>query len=188
MGTVLGILAGVLVAGIGGLWLFGERWRPVRASTLKSMREAGFSPKALVNGLHGYVYGRWTNEYLYVLGRYIIPAMGERGRNWLSDRYHGKVLTHDQAKAVITLDRDIEPTDLEQIIPYPMARELVLKGPPDVAVQECGCRHASNNHCEPTQVCMAIGQPGVDFILEHKPNTSRRLTQEEALELLREEH
>jgi len=35
---------------------------------------------------------------------------------------------------------------------------------------------------------MVIGQPFVDFILEHKPKTSRRLTQAEALELLQAEH
>jgi ferredoxin len=106
----------------------------------------------------------------------------------LSDRYHGKVLTQEEAKAIIRVDQDIPLRDLEQIIPYPMARNLVLKGPPDVAVYECHCRHARANPCQPTQVCMAIGQPGVDFILEHHPQSSRRLTQAEALELLQAEN
>jgi ferredoxin len=35
---------------------------------------------------------------------------------------------------------------------------------------------------------MVIGQPFVDFILEHHPKTSRRLTQTEALDLLKAEH
>jgi NAD-dependent dihydropyrimidine dehydrogenase PreA subunit len=35
---------------------------------------------------------------------------------------------------------------------------------------------------------MVIGQPFVDFIVEHHPNSSRRLTQTEALELLEAEH
>jgi len=35
---------------------------------------------------------------------------------------------------------------------------------------------------------MVIGQPMVDFVLAHNPKDSRRLTQQEALELLREEH
>lgn len=35
---------------------------------------------------------------------------------------------------------------------------------------------------------MIIGQPFVDFILEHHPKGSRRLNHKEALELLREEH
>jgi len=35
---------------------------------------------------------------------------------------------------------------------------------------------------------MVIGKPFTDFILEHNPDSSRRLTQAEAIELLREEH
>jgi len=138
--------------------------------------------------LHGYIYGRWTNQYLNVLINYISPRLGPRGKKWLSDRYHGKVLTQEQAQAIITIDQEIPLRDLEQIIPYPMARDLVLKGPPDVIVYECGCRHARANPCQPTQVCMVVGQPFVDFILEHNPQSSRRLTQAEALELLRAEH
>jgi ferredoxin len=95
---------------------------------------------------------------------------------------------HEQAQAIINAEKDIPLQDLEQIIPYPMARNLVLAGLPDVAVYECGCRHARAKPCQPTQVCMVIGQPFVDFVLEHNPHSSRRLTQAEALELLRAEH
>jgi ferredoxin len=98
------------------------------------------------------------------------------------------VLTHDQAKSIITLEHDIPLRDLEQVIPYSMARDLVLKGPPDVAVYECGCRHISAHPCQPTQVCMMIGQPFVDFVLEHNPQSSRRISQAEALALLRAEY
>jgi ferredoxin len=35
---------------------------------------------------------------------------------------------------------------------------------------------------------MVIGQPFVDFTLEHNPQSSRRLTQQEALDLLEAEH
>ena len=50
------------------------------------------------------------------------------------------------------------------------------------------CRHARPNPCQPTQVCMVVGQPFVDFVLEHNPHASRRLTQAEAVEMLRAEH
>ncbi|MCJ7704099.1 MAG: 4Fe-4S binding protein [Desulfobacterales bacterium] len=119
---------------------------------------------------------------------HIIPRLGIGGRKWLANHYHGKVLTPDQAEAIITLSRDIPLKDLEQIIPYPMARDLVLKGPVDVAVFQCGCRQIRSNPCQPIQVCMVIGQPFVDFILEHHRTSSRRLSQSEALELLRQEH
>jgi|Deesub1362B_J571_1020462.scaffolds.fasta_scaffold10562_2 Pyruvate/2-oxoacid:ferredoxin oxidoreductase delta subunit len=188
LGTIILIVVGALLVTMLVLWLFGERWRPLRPSTWRFMREAGFRRFLNLSALHGYIYGRWTNQYVKLLINYIFPRLGPRGRKWWADRYHGKVLTQEQAKAIITIDQDIPLRDLEQIIPYPMARDLVLKGPPDVAVYECPCRHARQNPCQPTQVCMVIGQPGVDFVLEHNPQSSRRLTQAEALELLEAEH
>jgi ferredoxin len=144
-----------------------------------------------LNALHAYVYARWTNQYVKSLIRGF-PSLktrrGARGAKWFSDHYHAKVLTEEQAEAIVSSKKDIPLRDLEQIIPYPMARNLVLQGPPDVAVYECACRHARAKPCAPTLVCMVIGQPFVDFILEHNPQSSRRLTQAEALDLLQAEH
>ena len=170
------------------LWLYGEHWRPLRPSTWRFMREAGLRRFLDFRALHAYVYGRWIKEYINLLINHILPRLKPRGKKWLSDRYHGKVVTQEQAEAIITIDQNIPLRDLEQIIPYPMARDLVLKGPSDVAVIQCGCRQARDNPCKPIQVCMVIGQPFVDFMLEHHPQTSRRLTQVEALELLKAEH
>ncbi len=180
---VIAILLVVLI-----LWLFGERWRLLRPSTWRFMQEGGLRQLLNLNALHAYVYGRWTNQYINVLVNYVTPRLGSRGKIWLADRYHGKVLTHEHAKAIVTLERDIPLQDLEQIVPYPLARELVLQASPDIAVYECGCRNSRVNPCQPTQVCMIIGQPFVDFVLEHNPKTSRRITQEEALEILQAEH
>jgi len=184
---ILIILAVVLVGGV-VLWLYGERWRPLRPSTWRFMQEAGIWRLLNFNALHGYVYGRWIKEYLNVLLNHIIPRLGPRGKKWLSNHYHGKVLTPELARAIITHNHDIPLRNIEQIIPYPFARDLVMKGPPDVAVFQCGCRQIRDKPCEPIQVCMAIGQPFVDFIVEHHPNSSRRLTQVEALELLEAEY
>jgi Pyruvate/2-oxoacid:ferredoxin oxidoreductase delta subunit len=114
--------------------------------------------------------------------------MGQRGKQWFADRYHGKVLTHEDAKAIINVRKSIPLQDLEQIIPYPTARLFLLQTPLEMIALECPCRLARPHHCEPTQVCMIIGQPFVDFVLDHHPAHSRRLTQTEALELLEAEH
>ncbi len=53
---------------------------------------------------------------------------------------------------------------------------------------ECACRATRKNPCRPTQVCLITGQPFVDFVLEHSPEISRRITREEALQIIREEH
>ncbi len=178
----------VLISGLLGLWLLGERGSLLRKSTRRFMREQGLKNVVNFKALHGYVYMRWTRQYIAFALHYLLPRSTEKLRKSWADQYHSKVLTDEQARAVITLNRKIDLRDLEQVIPYPTARNLVLNGPPDVVVYECVCRAARKSPCQPTQVCMIIGQPFADFILEHHPGTSRRLTQAEALTLLRQEH
>ncbi len=170
----------VLPSALLALWLVGERGRLLRRSTWKAIREGGVRKVFSLKGIHSYVYGRWTNQYVATLVNRVYPRLGDRGFEWWRHRYHAKVLTTEHAEAIVMLDHDLPQRDLEQIIPYRMARRLVLSGPPDVAAYECACRHARQTHCEPTQVCLAVGQPVVDFILEHNPRSSRRLTQAEA--------
>lgn len=170
------------------LWLIAERRRPLRQSTPRLIRRYGIRRSLSLNAIHAYIYGRWTNQYIAVLLHWIFPRISRERRQWWSDHYHGKVITHDEARAIISIDKKISLRDLEQIIPYPTARDIVLKGPPDIVVFECACRHSRKNPCQPTRVCMIVGQPFANFILQHKPGTSRRLTQAEALELLRAEY
>jgi NAD-dependent dihydropyrimidine dehydrogenase PreA subunit len=186
--TIIAIFVGGVLLAMLIFWLIGERGHLLLPSTWAGMRAGGLRNLLNLKSLHMYAYGRWILQYLNVLLNRIFPILGLRGWKWLRDSYHGKILTPDQAKAIITLNRDIPLRDLEQIIPYPMARDLVLKGPPDVVALECGCRHARANPCQPTQVCMVIGQPFVDFMMEHNPQITRRLTQTEALEFLQAEH
>jgi Pyruvate/2-oxoacid:ferredoxin oxidoreductase delta subunit len=188
LGTVILIVIAIILAIVLGLWLYGERWYPLRPSTWKFMRQAGLQRILDGRALHGYVYARWIKEYLNFLIHYALRRADTRAKKWVANHYHGKVLTPELARAIITNDQEIPLRDLEQIIPYPMARDLVLKGPPDVAVFQCGCRQIRDNPCRPIEVCMVIGQPFVDFVLEHHPKSSRRLNQAEALELLRAEH
>jgi ferredoxin len=183
LATIILAVGGVVLVLLAGLWLFGEHWRFLRPSTSRTLRESGIGLKAL----HGYVYSRWTNQYVNLGIHRILPRLRPRAKKWLSDHHHGKVLRPEEAQAIVSSKKHIPLQDLEQIIPYPMARNLVLEGPPDVTVYECACRHARAKPCQPTQVCMVIGQPLGNFVLEHHPH-SRLLTQAEALELLRAEH
>jgi len=174
----------LIAAALAALWIAGERGHLLMRSTPAFFRAAG----GWGARLHAYIYGRWTRQYVDVLLNKMPSGGGGKGAAWLAERYHGKVLTHDHAKAIVNLDQPIEERDLEQIVPYQHARKLVLDGPPDIAVYECYCRHARTGHCEPTQVCMVIGKPFVDFILEHHPDSARRLSRSQARELLRQEH
>jgi len=178
----------IFLAIIIGLAVFVERGRLLRASTLQFMRESGW--RRLRNGtfLHSYIYGRFTKEYIGYAMQTALPKMTAREKRGVANHYHGKVLPTELAQAIVTHEHDLALRDLEQVIPYRVARDLVPQGPPDIAVFDCPCRQTRAHSCEPKQVCMVIGQPFVDFIVEHHPNTSRRLTPTEAAQLLQEEH
>lgn len=185
MTTVLRIVAAVFFLAALLFLAFGGRLR-FHPSTWAFFRASGLRLRTL----HGYVYGRWTPRYIRTLFS-LAGGGSERGRRmsqWLADRYHGKVLTPEQARAIVEIESPIERKDLEQIVPFPVARGLVLDAPADVVLYECVCRHARKTHCEPTQVCMVIGKPMSDFVLDHQPGKARRIDAAEAVAVLEAEH
>ncbi|MHB8896658.1 MAG: ATP-binding protein [Candidatus Geothermincolia bacterium] len=103
--------------------------------------------------------------------------------------YHGKVLSLENAEALVTVQEDVEIRDLsESIIPYPIARDIVLENPKSIAVAECACRSLQNNPCLPLDVCMMVGEPFVSFVVDNNVMNARRISQDEAVEILRAEH
>ncbi len=178
----------------------------VRPSTRAFAREARRTPGySLFDWLHGYIYARWP--YLYIgigtgehpLARVIGPLVCQLGRllppkwpdgadrgTWADD-YHGKVVPLEAAKQLVTVEEEISLTNLEQLIPYPRARDIVLQNPTHIVALECPCRAARPNPCQPLDVCLIIGEPFASFIAEHHPRRSRWITSEEAVEILRAE-
>jgi ferredoxin len=180
--------------------------RIVRPSTQAFFDEARRTPGySLLDHLHGYVYARWL--YLYIgigtrqhpLGRILGAVVGLVGRlqpppadddeqRTFADGYHGKVVPLQAATQLVTVEEDIDLGDLEQTIPYPMARDIVLKNPDHIAVLECPCRTVRPDPCQPLDVCLVIGEPFASFILEHHPRRSRSISQVEAVQILEAEH
>jgi ferredoxin len=191
------------------------RFRPdlIQPSTRAFAREAQRTPGySLFDWLHGYIYGRWL--YLYVslgtgghpvarvlgpvilwLGR-LFPSRGsdapESGQKssirTFADTYHGKVVTLEAAVQLVSIKEDLSLTNLEQVIPYALARDIVLQHPEHIAVLECPCRAARSNPCQPIDVCLVVGEPFASFITEHHPRRARWITPDEAVDILRAEH
>jgi len=176
-----------------------------RAFARAARRTPGYS---FFDWLHGYVYARWP--YLYIgigtgehplarifgplvrgLSRLFPPrATDDRSsaRVTFADTYHGKVVPLDAAKRLVTVREEISLTNLEQVIPYARARDVVLRNPDHIVVLECPCRASRSDPCQPLDVCLVVGEPFASFIAEHHPHRSRWITQEEAVEILRAEH
>ena len=105
-----------------------------------------------------------------------------------ADTYHGKVVPLEAAKQLVTVEEEISLTNLEQVIPYARARDIVLHNPDHIVVLECPCRASRANPCQPLDVCLVVGEPFASFVAEHHPSRSRWITPEEAGEILYAEH
>ena len=116
------IAVGVLVL----ILLWAERGKLIRFSTIQGMRAGGIKNILNLNALHMFIYGRWSTQYMK-FARYLMPRLRTKGKERLANSYHSKVLTPELAKKIITINQNIPLQDLEQIIPYPMARKIVLE-------------------------------------------------------------
>ncbi len=179
----------------------------MKRSTSAFFREArNLQDYSLFDFMHGYVYARWpylyigvgTGEhpvaraYQYLVSRFTHRASGsgedrEQPRG-MANTYHGKVLLTESAHALVRVEEDVELRDLERVLPYPTARDIVLKNPDHIVVLNCPCRSVRDNPCMPLDVCMIVGEPFASFILEHHPDRTRSLSRDQAIELLNQEH
>ncbi len=110
------------------------------------------------------------------------------GHITFADTYHGKVVTLEAARQLVTVNRDVDLGDLERVIPYALARDIVLKNPDHIVALECPCRVSRPNPCLPLDVCLIVGEPFASFVIEHHPRRSRWITADEATEILAAEH
>jgi len=176
------------------------------SSTSAFFQEADQIPEfSRFDRLHGYVYIRWP--YLYIgigkgehplskiLARIwkgistILPQseVPEGGSGTFADGYHGKVMPTESAKHLVTIGQEICIEDLEQVIPYPKARAIILQNPDHIVALECPCRSAKENPCRPLDVCLIVGEPFASFVNEHHPNRSHWISSNEAVEILEAE-
>mgnify|MGYP001164643490 FL=1 len=184
---------------------------PIHPATRAFYREGRRTPGyTVVDFLHGYLYGRWPYFYLGLglsnrpLFRVLRPlamgigrllglwsaegtAAGKKSRTF-ADTYHGKVLPLEGATRLISVGEDVRLTDLEHVIPYATARDIILQHPDHIVALECPCRANREHPCLPLDVCLAVGEPFASFTLAHHPRRSRRLSVAEAAAVLKAEH
>jgi len=105
----------------------------------------------------------------------------------ISPAYHGKVMPLEAATQLVTVDEEITLRNLENIIPYEHARDIVLKNPDHIIALECPCRSSRPEPCLPLDVCMIVGEPFASVVVDHHPNRSRWITSKEAVDILKAE-
>jgi ferredoxin len=107
-----------------------------------------------------------------------------RRRETFADTYHGKVVRLSTAKKLISIDKNIRLTDLEKVVPYSTARDLILESPDHILTIECPCRSARSNPCLPLDVCLVVGEPFASFAAAHHAERSRWIDRKEANDIL----
>ena len=162
---------------------------------------------SLYDFLHGYLYAKWPYFYIGVavgehpLSKILAPLFlflssllapfhdepEDPGLAW-ANSYHGKVVPLEEAKRLVSIKEDIVIKDLERVIPYTRARDIIMKNPDRIAVLDCPCRESRKDPCQPLDVCLIVGDPFVSFVREHQPEKSRQISSQEAMAILEAEH
>ncbi len=167
----------------------------------EARRRPGFT---LFDLLHAYVYGRWTHFYIALgsgrhplarrlapvinaIGRLLVHTASREGAVKFEDTYHGKVMPLAGARELVSVRENIALGDLEQVIPYARARDLVLNNPDHIIALDCPCRISKPDHCSPVDVCLVIGEPFASFLIEHQPDRARWITPAEAETIIKAE-
>jgi ferredoxin len=130
------------------------------------------------------------NPLIGWIGRLITnnaPHDGSHPEIKMEDTFHGKVVPLQAARELVSVKEDVNLGDLEHIIPYALARDIVLQNPDHIAVLDCPCRMAKADHCEPVDVCLVVGEPFTSFVLEHHPKKARQITSQEAQAIIKAE-
>ncbi|MDI6686836.1 MAG: 4Fe-4S dicluster domain-containing protein [Desulfobacterales bacterium] len=151
-------------------------------SLLYALKEAEYNPVTII---HSTLYAA-TVTYLKVLKK-LVDLNHKSFRNHVCETYHGKVVRLNDAVKFITINKNIELRNLDQVLPYRYAKDIILKNPQNIVAYECPCRAQKSDPCKPTDVCLVVGEPFADLSRMVQPFRSRRITPEEALRILKEE-
>lgn len=120
-----------------------------------------------------------------------VAQIAEAAGSLETNIYHGKVLTLKDAIQLVSQKKPLLlPPVNERVLPYKVARDVLLENPEAIAVGTCACRLLAKDPClpMPAEVCLMVGEPWVSFITEHNSKMFRRISQAEAAETLQAAH
>lgn len=156
---------------------------PFIKSFLYNMKEAKYNPITLA---HSTLYAA-TVTYLKVL-KNLVKMNSRWFRNHICETYHSKVVRLDDASRFITINKNIELRNLDQVLPYKHAKDIILRNPKNIIAYEGACRAQKKDACKPTDVCLVVGEPFADLVRMFQPFRSRRISPDEALPIIKEEN
>jgi len=120
-------------------------------------------------------------EMLQALNQHI----GDAAMSADTSLYHGKVMKLQDAIKLVTQKEDVNLSPPERVVPFKLARDIVLQNPHSIVVGTCPCRSVSLKSClpPPMEVCLFFGDPWASFMDEQNPKY-HKISQEEAVKVL----
>jgi ferredoxin len=184
-----------------------KNFAPLKHPTQRFIAEGRRLPDySFFDLMHGLVYGFFP--YLYIgigkgehpLGkvgarvwgawRRVFPSRSVEGNttgNGFADTYHGKTIPLEVARQLVSIKQDLTISYPEQVIPYNLARELILHDPDHIIALDCPCRVSKQNPCQPVDVCLIVGEPFASLVADRQPGRSKWISPARAREILEEE-
>lgn len=168
-----------------------------------------YPPEEKNSFFHAYVYMKHIDHFLHhamamsglpvrerkekldpdleVLLKMAVQEIADAAMTHETNIYHGKVVKLKDAIQLVTQKHDLSLITPETVIPFKIAKDIILKNPESIAVGDCACRAVSPKPCLPLDVCLFVGDPGAAFMADQNPKF-RKITQAEAVKILEEEH
>lgn len=169
-----------------------------------------FSPEDKSDALMGYLYLKYTELYLAKaadrlglphkkLGYEVDEDIAEMmeicidqlfdGATRETSIYHGKVVRLPDALQLVTQKENLHLVPSEKVMPFKVARDIILENPDSIVVGTCPCRAISEHPClpPPMEVCLFIGDPNASFMGVQNPKY-RKISQDEAVKILEDCH
>ena len=121
--------------------------------------------------------------------RHHILRIAETSVSFDTNIYHAKVVELKDAVKLVTNKEDLNISPPETVMPFKVARDIILKANDTIALGSCPCRENVEHPCiPPTQpVCLFIGDPFASFLAEQN-HRFRKASVDEAVKVLEYAH
>jgi Pyruvate/2-oxoacid:ferredoxin oxidoreductase delta subunit len=121
--------------------------------------------------------------------KYHVQRISETALTFDTSIYHGKVVKLQDVIKLVTQKKDLNLSPPEKVMPFKVARDVILKANDTIAVGTCPCRANMDKPClpPPQEVCFFVGDPFASFIAEENPKY-RKVSQDEAVKILEFAH
>lgn len=129
------------------------------------------------------------DENIEEMLKYYVQQVADTAPSTETNIYHGKVVKLKDAIQLVTSKRDVNLSLPERVLPFKVARDIVLKSNDSIAVGTCVCRLVAGGAClpPPYEVCLFVGDPFASFIAAENP-MFRKISQDEAVKVLEFAH